>query len=329
MTTCNYRVYNRSVIKKGIAFLLFGAALLLSLLVIIAEHRGSPSDRGNVINRSEVLFIGTRPLEITNDTKLIIFLHFHKAGGTSIISAARRRQNLYFPNNNGNPYDCITKQRIPFWTFSDQKLIAFLSFCRDHETTFIATENDWFHSPSAFDEEFKLRNRIELVTQIRNPFDRFISNYFFSHQDSRPSTQTQVPFVQRLMLYHLRKTTHHFTERNMYVRVLSKQFDHNVTAKDLEIAKRELDKFDLVTVLEMPDVIKIWAAKYGMNILHRNRNTKYDDIYAAERDRDENFDQNLQRFQEEFEILNRFDYMLYDYAKQLHKKFSINGKHTA
>ena len=108
-----------------------------------------------------------------------------------------------------------------------------------------------------------------------------------------------------------------------------KQFDHNVTEKDLEIAKRELDKFDLVTVLEMPDVIKIWAAKYGMNILHRNRNTKYDDIYAAERDRDENFDQNLQRFQEEFEMLNRFHYMLYDYAKQLHKKFSINGNHTA
>ena len=311
------------LLKAGVALLSCGVVLFLLLLLIIA-HRGTSSRIGTLIDRSEMLFVGDRPLEITNTTKLILFLHFTKAGGSSIVSAAKKLQNLYLPNNNGNPHDRITEQRIPFWTFSDEHFMAFLSYCRDHGTTFIATENEWFHSPSVFNEEFKLRYRIELVTQIKNPFDRFISNYFFSAQ----FLWLQVPFVQRLKMYHLRKMTHHFTDWNMYVRVLSSQFDHNVTEKDLEIAKRELDKFDLVTVLEMPDVAKIWTAKYGMNIQHRNANMKYNEIYAAERERDEDFDQNLQRFQEEFEILNRFDYMLYDYAKQLHAGFSTNGIRT-
>ena len=36
----------------------------------------------------------------------ILFQHFHKAGGTSIVRAARRGQNLYIPNVNGNGIIC-------------------------------------------------------------------------------------------------------------------------------------------------------------------------------------------------------------------------------
>lgn len=314
--------------KKGIALLIYVTTLLIFVLLVIV-HRGTSTTIGRLIERSEWLVIGDRPLVVTNATKLIIFLHFHKAGGTSIVRAARRGQNLYIPNVNGNPHEPITKtsgnaHRIPFWTFSKQKLIEFLTYCRDHDTTFIATENEWFQSPSAFDEDFKFRYRLELVTQIRNPFDRFISNYFFI-KDFNPFRQMQVPFVQRLEMYHSLERAHHFTDWNMYVRVLSSQFDRNVTEKDLETAKRELDKFDLVTVMEMPDVSDVWSAKYGFNMQHWNSNMKYEEQFAAERERDKDFDQKLLEFRKEFEILNRFDYMLYDYAKQLHQKFAINA----
>ena len=276
-----------------------------------------------------------RPLNISNTTPLIIYLHFHKAGGTSIVNAAKRTQNLFDPNGNGNPkFERGLNGTIKFWTYSEPKLIDFVSQClHQNKATFIATENHWFLNTSIINKEFKRQNRIELVTQIRNPFARFVSNYFFDvkyHAIGEPQRIKNISLIQRLRRYHscgegseydVQCSVHWqaVNDWNMYVRVLTNQFDrnYNVTEQDLEIAKGELDKFDLVTVLEMPNLGDLWKEKYGMNIRHSNGNKKYNQIYAAERDKDEDFDEKFKKFEQEFKRWNHFDYLLYEYAREV------------
>lgn len=46
--------------------------------------------------------------------------------------------------------------------------------------------------------------------------------------------------------------------------------------------------------------------------------TQYDELYAVEREKDDGFDREFNEFQAEFKALNRADYVLYEYAKELH-----------
>merc|ERR1712110_763066 len=174
--------------------------------------------------------------------------------------------------------------KIPFWRYSTSKLIQFISYCLNKKhVTFIATENHWFENRSIIDDEFKEHNRIELVTQLRDPLDRFISNYLYS---LRGGAYVESDKVQKLNIIDRLKEFHESTIRskfdatndwNMYVRVLTTQFDsnHTVTEDDLAMALVELEKFDLVTVLEMSDAAALWEAKYGMIIKHKNVDQKY------------------------------------------------------
>jgi len=280
-------------------------------------------------------------LNVGNATKLIIFLHFHKAGGTSIVRAAKKRQNLFSPNGNGNPkFKSGFFGKIPFYDYSKEGLISFFGEClNENNATFIATENRYFRSAPAIDTAFKRQNRIELVTQIRNPFDRFVSNFFFdlrlgAYRESE--SVRDLSFVQRLKRYHSCGDGPGFAalcslqfngtnDWNMYIRVLTDQFNRSqkVTAEALDVAKSEMDKFDLVTVLEMESASDLWAAKYGLEVQRVNAQTKYDEIYAAERKKHYGFDREFKKFQEEYERLNRFDYLLYEYAQGLHRAFAV------
>ena len=154
--------------------------------------------------------------------------------------------------------------------------IPCLRQCLDQKrATFIALENKWFQDTALFDGEFKQQNRVELVTQIRNPLDRYVSNYFFDCEVAKnfhePLAVKQLPLIQRLKRWH--SHGHYAGEAsmwNMYVRVLSnqKERDRTVTDHELETAKTALDQFDLVVVLEMPDAAALWNGKYGMRLPH-------------------------------------------------------------
>merc|ERR1712151_50940 len=90
------------------------------------------------------------------------------------------------PNKNGNPFEPNKKRKIPFWTFSREKLVDFWShILNETATRFIATENNWFRDTVFMDDAFKRENGVEFVTQLRDPFSRFISNYFFDVYKTR------------------------------------------------------------------------------------------------------------------------------------------------
>ena len=257
---------------------------------------------------------------------------------------------MYKPSGNGNPQrrkvpKGTVDKKIPFWTYSELQLSHWLqNALHKNKATFIATENHWFHNTSIINEEFKQQHRIELVTQIRNPFDRFLSNFFFdTHTDSPSYVESnetkELSFIQRLRRYHScpqkdppKKpancsvfTRYNATnDWNMYVRVLTTQFhrDHELTEKDLKIAMREMDKFDFVTVLDMPGNAELWEKRYNTTMKHKRyyAASVYEQTYSAERERNAHFDVEFKEFKKEFERLNHFDYVIYEYAKQLHNK---------
>lgn len=161
------------------------------------------------------------------------------------------------------------------------------------------------------------------------------SNYFFTLHRQRHSDNGSL--VERLRRFHDVKRWKrkygavgmHLNEWNMYVRVLSRQFDrgHNVTERDLDTAKRELDRFDLVTVLEMDGAADLWRIKYGVDVLHLNsqsdhKHSQKEEAFAVERRKNPLFDKEFERFEREFKTVNYVDCLLYEYAKRLHRQFS-------
>ena len=321
--------------------------------VALSITRQRPSETVNMGLREKLCPIQSSA-STNNGTSnsLTVFLHFHKAGGSSIVRAAQSTHTMFNPNNNGNPKD-VAKNTIPIWTYPQEKLVQFISYCIRAEITFIAMENRWFNNERT--NYLYSRRCVELVTQLRDPFTRFLSNYLFAvkfHEIRQSNTMKNMSLIERLREYNLcitlENNKRHWKRRcklkghnccvtskgdgyavsnqyNMYTRILSGNFNRNytLTIRDLEVAKRELDQFDLVTVMEMPGTAELWKAKYGMEIGHVNQHKRYNETYDLERQRDPDFDSKFKEFEYEFQDLNQMDYALYEYALELHRGFAV------
>ncbi len=105
---------------------------------------------------------------------LIWFQHFHKAGGTSLIEAARASGwEPYHPHLNCNPvHDDESPLRI--WDWDSGTLGAWLNEAHQNGVTFVACEWGFSHA---------VRDVTGLdITQIaimRRPKERLVSNYLF------------------------------------------------------------------------------------------------------------------------------------------------------
>ena len=96
----------------------------------------------------------------------------HKSAGTSIVKMAERNGGKLYPSNdNGNPQEDNGKIK-KLWSYPDWKLVMFIDKCEKLGVTFVATE--W----GAPDFEFlKKDKRVVIFTCLREPIDRYISNY--------------------------------------------------------------------------------------------------------------------------------------------------------
>lgn len=294
-------------------------------------------------NPNETVFVRDSCWTNVNDDKLIIFIHFHKAGGSSIIDSARSVARLFTIESNGNPrYErkedcrrCNRDLRIPFWTYSGRELLNFFYDMKKQNVSFIVMENEFWSYPESVYEIKELPKikangpKIEMIIQFRNPFERFVSNFFWeiSQRNYREMKVVKYSDIRtRLMFFHEHADDmmRHVNFRgvaswNMYIRVLTGQFDKEyIDENDLEIAKERLDKFDAVTVLEVVETHKLMAYKYGIQLTLHSKNHLQRNLDLLNDGGDEM--KILMEFQKEFEELNVFDYKLYKYAIQLSQK---------
>ncbi|MBL8446425.1 MAG: hypothetical protein JNJ44_03315 [Zoogloeaceae bacterium] len=108
------------------------------------------------------------------DYRLVWFQHFHKAAGTSVIEMARQNGEQFFPRHeNGNPLDAAGRP-IPLWQFSPDELLAFVDDCQSQGVSFVATEWGVPHL-----ECLAADPRVRLVTCLRDPLKRLVSNYYY------------------------------------------------------------------------------------------------------------------------------------------------------
>jgi hypothetical protein len=106
--------------------------------------------------------------------RLIWFQHFHKSAGTSIVELAMRNgERLWHSHANGNPLD-EAGNVIPLWSLDAAALLDFVDRCQALVVSFVATE--WGLPLVA---TLRQDARVTLITCLRRPLDRLLSNFYF------------------------------------------------------------------------------------------------------------------------------------------------------
>jgi hypothetical protein len=180
---------------------------------------------------------------VSKDYRLVWFQHFHKAAGSSIVKTAQVNNETPFPKHeNGNPCDEIGKL-IPLESYSVQQLKAFVDSCEQKGITFVACE--WDIADYA---ALKQDPRITLITCVREPLKRFVSDYYYSYYRGSHDHDS--------LESHLKQMSESF-KNDYYCRMLGRQQNSGVLEKQaLESSKEILCLFDHVCVLEKQDSLK-------------------------------------------------------------------------
>lgn len=170
--------------------------------------------------------------------RLIWFQHFHKAAGSTIVETAALNGETFWPQHlNGNPAKPCGTQ-IPLWEFAAPDLTAFVDDCETSGVTFVATE---WGMPNI--EVLAADPRVVLLTCLREPLLRFVSNYFYDLYNGYTPARTLTAFRnsrQRI-----------FTMDNYYCRILSRHGNNAapLSQEHFERALLSLGKFDVVVLL--------------------------------------------------------------------------------
>ena len=107
--------------------------------------------------------------------RLVWFQHLHKAAGTYVIRRAMANGETFWPNHeNGNPVR--DGEVIPLWDMQSKDLTSFIDQCESKGVTFVACE---WGGPDF--ETLANDERIVLVTCLRHPIKRLVSNYNYDH----------------------------------------------------------------------------------------------------------------------------------------------------
>lgn len=246
-----------------------------------------------------------------NSNKVVLFLHFHKAGGTSVNNKMKALKRHY-PNRNANPWNAQKNQIIPLWTFQKGKLAKFITQCQEDGVQYIACEWDGFHHWDTID--WAAMN-VQLITCFRDPYKRFMSDYLLqarglSMQDY--AKEEKWWFQGRSEHQHFRVNHNRF---NYYTKMLlarASEPDETIELNDTDLkhAKAILKCFHTIVILELPETHEQLGRKYlretnASELPRRNVNTKKPDNFEADIS------------EEEFRRLNMYDYALYDYAIEL------------
>ena len=187
--------------------------------------------------------------------RLIWFQHIHKAAGTLIVNLAKANDEILFGNNaNGNPLD-EKGERIELWNYNSAQLASFIDSCESEGVTFVATEHG---SP---DFEYLSRDdRVVLITALRDPVSRAVSNYNHAYFGG----YTKAPNIGDYL-----SEKRFFMSDNFYVRTFSRkeQFPlEEISDEDVKSAGNTLSLFHLVLLLGKVDVFSVLSEEFGWTV---------------------------------------------------------------
>ncbi len=232
---------------------------------------------------------------------IIFYLHLHKCGGTTI-NTLFKNYNKHKPNTNGNPWCKSNKKIIKFWNYNKNEFNAFKKRLNSQNINFVAFEWNFFKHYNSID-----LNNIELVVCIREPYKRYISNMKMDNCHNMTSYNKKNVIWRRdrsVQTFNV-----NYNKYNYYVKMLNGFGDKpniEINRKHLEIAKKNLEKFSTILILENKDTFKL-LEKYDIyNIAHNNQGSQSNKKIVS------NF--------EKFKKYNTYDYELYNYAIELSRK---------
>jgi len=204
---------------------------------------------------------------MTKNYRLIWFQHLHRVAGASISRLAIANRELLYPkHSNGNPLNADGKL-IRLWEMDAAELSSFVDHCEQEDITFVATE---WRAP-----DFTILasdSRVILITCIRDPLDRFLSEFYYSLYRGHGDTRSFEAFVNS------KQTFSTFTNSmfNYYCRIFSRYNDNPepIDQEQFELAKSALSLFHCCAVLKENDPFADISKVLGWteNVIHVNHN---------------------------------------------------------
>lgn len=236
--------------------------------------------------------------------KLILFLHFHKAGGTSI-NTLFNDYNKHEPNKNGNPWN--QDGIIDYWNYNRHEFGKFRIYLKKKNVNFICLEWNFFK------HYYKLNyHNMDLITCLRDPYKRYVSNMIYDGYYDIDK------FYGKKQIWKKKGSKFKIScnKYNYYVRMLNGLGDNpniKINGTHYKIAKRNLGLFSTIIILDIPETFQL-LEKYNItDFIHQNRTSNKDEI-------------EIKIDKKQFIKDNKFDYMLYEHAKYLSSKQLRNLK---
>jgi len=265
--------------------------------------------------------------------KVIVFLHFHKAGGTSMLKTLNQHLTPWKPNRNFNPWREYGEENrlIEFWKYNSTELQGYLDELIDNNIDFVSTEWNFFRDPLPK----SIVDQMDLITTFRNPYERFRSNVFFEAEEyaDHPEDWVNLDFdghsvrrqcgegVCKSGKFHV-----NYNKPNYYVQMMNGLADvpHlKMNNTHLEVAKQRLQEwFKGIFILEQPETFS------ALGDIIPGYNPNGQGLPKHSRDNSQN-KHTIPLSEDEFREENDLDYQLYEFAVDLAKKYrDSRGEHT-
>lgn len=251
--------------------------------------------------------------------KFIFFIHVHKCAGTAIVDLFSQQDSIKMSAGwkwrNGIPkYFQELKPITDYGEFDDKynkaKIDEFMSRMSKNGVNFVATE---WAIPKMENLPFGPKNYY--FTVLRDPFERYLSNYYFDKQRGYRVVDSIYDYPDGRMT----------REPDYYTRLFSSHLERDpspTTESDYKRAIALLNKLDAVIIQEDSrtfDLLK--QLDVDTSLLRRKNTTKQKERSYPD------------GFREYFMEKARYDYMLYEEAKKIAARqletMESNGKKVA
>jgi len=228
---------------------------------------------------------------------MIYFVHIHRTGGTTFKAILR--------NNFGTHALFINDKSRANEEFNDKEYELLSRFINLFNIKALESHNLRFPPPSSFN-----CNNLMPITFLRNPTERFLSNYFYLQQISGKMHYSQTDFENYVKFI---KKNH-----NNDVRYFNGQVFQIANEFNLEKAKSIINKFFFVGLTEKYDESLILLRKklkehnININICYERKNIGIQKI----KKKDYELEIKKSAIFEEVKLLNELDIKLYNYVKE-------------